>query len=68
MDQIYHFQLNHRMKVIKYIYVVSEHQFTASFPGVDSMIKEYDIYILESNRLEGSWSLVQYFMAILLRI
>jgi hypothetical protein len=33
---------------------------TASFPGVDSMRREYDIYILESNRLEGPWSLVQY--------
>jgi hypothetical protein len=40
----------------KYLMVVS----TASYPGVGSMRKEYDIYILESNRLEGPWSLVQY--------
>jgi len=40
----------------KYLMVVS----TASFPGVGSMRREYDIYILESNRLEGPWSLVQY--------
>ena len=40
----------------KYLMVVS----TASFPGVGSMRKEYDIYMLESNRLEDSWSLVQY--------
>jgi hypothetical protein len=33
---------------------------TASYPGVGSMRKEYDIYILESTRLEGPWSLVQY--------
>ena len=33
---------------------------TAAYPGVGSMRKEYDIYILESNRLEGPWSLVQY--------
>ena len=33
---------------------------TVSYPGVGSMRKEYHIYIFESNRLEGPWSLVQY--------
>jgi hypothetical protein len=40
----------------KYLMVVS----TATYPGVGSMRKEYDIYILEADRLEGPWSLVQY--------
>lgn len=40
----------------KYLMIVS----TATYPGVASMRREYDIYILESNRLEGPWSLVQY--------
>ncbi len=40
----------------KYLMVVS----TATYPGVGSMVKEFDIYILETNHLEGPWSLVQY--------
>ena len=40
----------------KYLMVVS----TASFPGARSMAKEFDTYILESDRLEGPWSLVEY--------
>jgi hypothetical protein len=40
----------------KYLMVVS----TATHPGAHSMVTEFDIYILESNRLEGPWSLVQY--------
>ena len=34
---------------------------TASFPGVRSMWREFDIYILEFDRLEGPyWALVEY--------
>jgi len=40
----------------KYLMVIS----TATYPGVGSMIKEFDIYILESDHLEGPWSLVEY--------
>lgn len=40
----------------KYLMIVS----TATYPGVNSMVKEFDVYILESNRLEGPWALVQY--------
>ncbi|CAF1477974.1 unnamed protein product [Rotaria sordida] len=40
----------------KYLMVIS----TATYPGVLSMVKEFDIYILESNHIEGPWSLVEY--------
>ncbi|CAF3869695.1 unnamed protein product, partial [Rotaria sp. Silwood1] len=40
----------------KYLMVIS----TATYPGVSSMVEEFDVYILESNHIEGPWSLVEY--------
>ncbi|CAF3851408.1 unnamed protein product [Rotaria sp. Silwood1] len=40
----------------KYLMVIS----TATYPGVGSMVQEFDVYILESNHIEGPWSLVEY--------
>ena len=40
----------------KYIMVVS----TATYPGIGSMSREFDIYLLEADALEGPWLLIEY--------